>query len=594
MPVSRARIKLPVKRVVGKTLRERLTANVYERILPARYLLRDKEGRIIETPEQMFRRVADHVAQVEAEYGHDPRKVADAFYEAMVSLEFMPNSPTLMNAGGRLGQLAACFVLSPQDNLHSIFDTLRRAALILQTGGGVGYTFSRLRPKGDIVQSTGGKSSGPLSFMHVYDEMCAALKQGGKRRGAQMAILRVDHPDIGRFIVAKRREGVLSNFNLSVAITDAFIEAVRRDERYTLYNPRTGEPFRVAQETAHFYNLEYEHAPYTLVEENFWRDYAPSIQGVERFRGRTELAVGEPMELPARFIWEVLVDGAWRNGEPGLFAIDEANRDHSFDVQAHPEHRIEATNPCGEQPLEEYEACGLGHINLSLLVADDSPLWGEQKEDGRPLSQRMGEFLRKAVDWERLGCLVRLGTRFLDDAVSMSAFPLAEIEEKQKGLRNIGLGIMGWAEMLIQLGIVYGSEASFEAARQIMAFINRESKLASHELAKERGVFKGWEDSKYAQPAKYADWFRRHTGLEPREWPDGLPLRNHHTTTVAPTGTTSMIADTSSGCEPLFDIAYFKNVGEDIQGQEPLVEWNSYFLQVLKANDLDVERIKEE
>lgn len=588
-------IELPVKRTIGRTLEERLTDNAYHQILPARYLQKDGEGEVIETPEEMFRRVAENVARPEATYGNDAEEMAEAFYEMMTTLAFMPNSPTLMNAGVQFQQLAACFVISPADDLNSIFDVVRKSANILQTGGGVGYTFTHLRPRGDVVHSTGGVASGPISFMHVYDEMCGTLKQGGRRRGAQMGILRVDHPDVGRFAVAKRWEGVLSNFNISIAVTTAFLKAVREDTEYTLYNPRTGKPFKVVEQTAQFYSTAYEEADRDVVDQNFWRDFAAEIQGMDTYRGQTDLEVGETMILPARFIWDVIVDGAWTNGEPGLFMIDWANADHSFDVERHPQHRIEATNPCGEEPLEEYEACSLGHINLSLMIAEDPPHWLDFRADHEgSLSSVVRAFLEEAVDWEYLRRITRLGTRFLDNAVTMSKFPLGEIDEKQKGMRNVGLGIMGYAEMLIQMGVIYGSDASFEIARQLMADISRESKLTSNRLAEERGVFEGWEDSKFARPDTHPEWFRRHTGLNPETWAErqGLSLRNHHTTMIAPTGTTSMIANTSGGCEPLFDVVYFKDVGVDIEGEEMLVEFNDYFLHVLKANNLDVEEIR--
>lgn len=588
-------VQLPVKRTTGATLKERLTPNAYGHILPARYLQKDEQGRVIESPEEMFRRVAENVAQPEDMVGGDASETAETFYEVMTNLAFIPNSPTLMNAGVEFQQLAACFVISPEDDLNSIFETLRKAANILQTGGGVGYTFTELRPKGDVVHSTGGTASGPVSFMHVYDEMCGTLKQGGRRRGAQMAILRVDHPDVGRFATAKRREGVLSNFNISVAITETFVETVRQGTDYTLYNPRTGEPFEVREQTAQFYSTAYEDVDTNVVEENIWRDHAAEIEGLDQYRGETDLSIGEPMKLPAGFIWRMIVDGAWRNGEPGLFMIDQANADHSFDVEAHPEHAIAATNPCGEEPLEEYEACSLGHINLSLMVAQDRPYWPDFRaaHDG-PLPTIVADFLEKAVDWERLKSVARIGTKFLDDAVTVSEFPLGEIDEKQKGMRNIGLGILGLAEMLIQMRIPYGSEASFEVARQLMRAITRESKLVSHELAEERGAFEGWEDSKFARPTAYPDWFRRHTGLDPEAWSQGLKLRNHHTTMIAPTGTTSMIANTSAGAEPLFDVVYFKDVSEDVQGEEMLVEFNDYFLRVLQANGIEVEDVRAE
>ncbi len=586
---------IPAKRIRGTALEDRLNENAKKYVLPARYLLKDEHGKVMETPGQLFRRVAENLAQPEAEYGNDVQQMADEFYDMLTTLEFMPNSPTLMNAGAELQQLAACFVISPGDDLDSIFDTVKRAAKIFQSGGGVGYAFSKLRPRGDMVRSTGGIASGPVSFMHVFDQMCSTLKQGGKRRGAQMGILHVDHPDVGRFVVAKRQEGVLANFNISVAITDRFYDAVKNDDWYTLFNPRNNEPFTVIEETAHFYSTEYEDASKVRAEENLWRDYAGDIEGIAAFRGATEIQVGDPMRLPARFIWKLLIDGAWRNGEPGLFMIDETNRQHSFDIKENPEHQIMATNPCAEQPLEDHEACTLGHINLSLMLSETFVAWPSyRKSDPDPSSEQVSGFLNQAIDWERLGHVVRLGTRFLDNAITMSRFPLQEIREKSGNLRNIGLGVMGFAQMLLQLQVVYGSKESFEIARQIMRFISHESKNASHRLAEERGTFLEWEHSKYAQPASYPDWFRQHTGQNPDDWKDGFPLRNHHTTTVAPTGTTSMIANTSGGCEPLFNTVYFRNVGRDIQGEDLLIEFDDYFLQVLEANGYDVEALKQE
>jgi adenosylcobalamin-dependent ribonucleoside-diphosphate reductase len=595
MRETRQGVKLPVKRTTGATLEQRMTENAYRHVLPARYLRRDAQGNVLESQEELFHRVADNLAQPEARYGGDVEEMAGTFYQLITQLEFMPNSPTLMNAGAELQQLAACFVMSPEDDLDSIFDTLKRAAKVFQSGGGVGYAFSHLRPRGDRVKSTGGIASGPVSFMLVFDRMCETLKQGGKRRGAQMGILRVDHPDIGRFVVAKRREGVLANFNISVAVTDAFCQAVRDDADYRLVNPRTDGPFQVVEQTAQFYSTEYEGATFGAVEENFWRDHASQIEGVEQFRGRTDLQVGEEMSLPAAFIWRLLVDGGWRNGEPGLFMIDLANRDHSFDVERHPDHRVEATNPCGEQPLEDFEACTLGHINLSLMVAEEAPVWPRYRaEHDGPLPPVVASFLQEAIDWDHLERVADLGTRFLDNAVTMSVFPLDEITAKEKGLRNIGLGIMGFAELLLELDVVYGSDESIEIGRQVMGAINRRSKLVSHELALQRGAFEGWEVSKYADPMAYPEWFRQHTGLDPAEWQDGFLLRNHHTTTIAPTGTTSMIANASGGCEPLYDIAYYRNAGADIQGQTMLVEFNDYFLRVLEANGIDPESIRDQ
>ncbi|MFB6100290.1 MAG: ribonucleotide reductase N-terminal alpha domain-containing protein, partial [Candidatus Nanohalobium sp.] len=343
--------KLPVKRVTGDTVEERLTENAYERILPSRYLLKDEEGETVETPEEMFERVAKNVAQPDKEYDDvDYDESWQEFFDLMTNLAFMPNSPTLMNAGAELQQLSACFVVHPEDDMDSIFSTVHDAAKIFQSGGGMGYPFHLMRPKGDIVSSTGGVSSGPLSFQQVYDTMCGTIKQGGKRRGAQMGIMKVDHPDILRFVTAKRKEGNLSNFNISVGLTEDFMDAVKNDEEYTLINPRTDEPFEVAEMTAEFYNSDEEWYPEAAgsdqgKDDNFWRDFAHTF-GEEVQKYDIDLEPGEEMTLPARFIWECLIDGAWRNGEPGLFMYDEANKMHSFDTEKHPEHRIEATNPC--------------------------------------------------------------------------------------------------------------------------------------------------------------------------------------------------------------------------------------------------------
>ncbi|HKL30286.1 MAG TPA: adenosylcobalamin-dependent ribonucleoside-diphosphate reductase [Natrialbaceae archaeon] len=597
-------VVLPKKRVRGDTLRERLTENAYDRILPARYLRTNAHGEVIETPEELFQRVARAVAAVEAEHGNDPAEWEARFYESMTGLEFLPNSPTLMNAGTDVGQLAACFVMSPDDSLESIFDTLRDAAIVMQSGGGVGYSFSNLRPRGDPVRSTGGIASGPVSFMRVYDTMCEQIKQGGRRRGAQMGILRADHPDVGRFCTAKREEGVLANFNVSVAVTDPFSDAVRSDERYRLVNPSTGEPHVVTESTAEFYSTASEGASPVEVPANLWRDFADEIPALEAHRGTTDLEVGDEMTLPARFVWDLLVDGAWANGEPGLFVIDETNREHSFDVERHPDHRIEATNPCGEQGLESYEACTLGHVNLSLMVADDARPWFEFFEDpsdamafsaGESRSEEAVQaFLDQAIDWPRLTRIVHEGTRFLDDVATISAFPIGEIDDAVADLRKIGLGIMGLAELLIQLGVRYGSPAAVEISRQVMAHVNHEAAMASHDLATERGVFPAWAESKYADPTAYPEWFERHTGLQATDWAGGFPVRNHSRTSIAPCGTTGMIANTSGGCEPLFDVVYFKNVGEDVRGEESMVEFDDYFLRAAAANGVDPDDLREE
>ena len=610
--VTKNEFRLPVKRVTGETVQERLTENAYERILPARYLLKDEEGNVVETVEEMFERVAKNVAQPDKEYDDvDYEESWKEFYDMMTNLEFMPNSPTLMNAGAELQQLSACFVVHPEDDMDSIFNKVHHAAKIFQSGGGMGYPFHLLRPKGDTVKSTGGIASGPLSFQQVFDTMCGTIKQGGKRRGAQMGIMRVDHPDILRFVVAKRKEGNLSNFNISVGITDNFMEAVKNNEEYTLINPRNGEPFTVSQQTAEFYNSSEDWYPEAQgsdsgKDDNFWRDFAHTFSD-EAKEFDIELEPGEDMKLPARFIWETLIDGAWRNGEPGLFMYDEANKQHSFDIEKHPEHRIEATNPCGEQPLENYEACNLGHINLSLLAEDHGDgkglNWQEWKKENNDydystqegLEQAMNAFMQEALRMDKFEEVAKTGTRFLDNVVTMSDFPLEEIEEKVTSLRKVGLGLMGFAQLMMQLGIRYGSDESIVAAKEIQRLITLFSIEESNRLAEVRGTFTEWDDSKWANPTEHEEWFSQYTGgLDASDFEDGLEMRNHNTVTIAPTGTTSMIGNTSGGCEPVYSLAYFKNVAKDIQGEDMLVEFDDYFIRALEANGIDVEQVKEE
>ncbi len=603
--------KLPVKKVTGETVEERLTENAYERILPARYLIKDEDGNVTETPEEMFERVAKNVAQPDKEYDHtDYEESWKEFFDLMTHQAFMPNSPTLMNAGADLQQLSACFVAHPEDDMDSIFDTVHDAAKIFQSGGGMGYPFHLMRPKGDQVASTGGIASGPMTFQQVFDTMCGTIKQGGKRRGAQMGIMRIDHPDVLRFITSKRKEGNLSNFNISVGLTEEFMEAVKNDEEYELINPRTGDIHEVTHHTAQFYNRDEEWYPEaagsdTGKDDNFWRDFAPTF-GDEVKEYDIDLEPGEEMKLPARFIWETLIDGAWRNGEPGLFMYDETNDMHSFDVEKHPEHKVEATNPCGEQPLENYEACNLGHINLSLLVEDQGDgtalafeEWVEKKgtaydlDSQEGLEEAMQDYIPEALDMDRFEYVAKTGTRFLDNVVTMSDFPLEEIEDTVSSMRKIGLGLMGYAQMIMQLGIRYGSDESIAAAKEIQRQITRYSIEASHALAEERGEFDEWDKSKWANPTEYPDWFEQYTGgLDPEEFEDGLKLRNHNTVTIAPTGTTSMIGNTSGGCEPVYSLAYFKNVAKDIQGEDMLVEFDDYFIKALEANDVDVEEVK--
>ncbi|ELZ22385.1 ribonucleoside-diphosphate reductase [Halosimplex carlsbadense 2-9-1] len=544
-------------------------------------------------------------------------ETAEEFQTLMEDLSFMPNSPTLMNAGDELQQLSACFVDSPDDDITNIHQTAKEAAEVFQSGGGMGYAFWRLRPYGDAVGSTGGIASGPITFMRTFDQMCETIAQGGARRGAQMGVMRVSHPDVIQFIHAKNKdvslahtlrlndpddfthnsfadaleearelidddgkvpkhlrnavEGHLSNFNISVGITDDFMDAVKADEEFTFTNPRTDEPHVATAETKELY---------------------------EMFDLGEYVEVDEVLSVPARKVWERIVDGAHENGEPGVVYLERINKEHSFDVEEHPDHRILATNPCGEQPLEEYEACNLGHINLSTLAATNAPdwrVWSEaHADDYDSLEDAVDAFLEEAIDFEAFDHRIEMGTRFLENVVTMSDFPVPKIEETVREMRKIGLGVMGLAQLYIQLGMKYGDDVSNEVARQLMRHINHGSKSASHDLATERGTFEEWDNSKYADPTEYREWFEKQTGLDADEWEDGFALRNHNTTTIAPTGTTSMVGNTTGGCEPIYNVAYYKNVSDDVQGDEMLVEFDDYFLRVLEENDIDVDAVKEE
>lgn len=611
------------------SVEERLTDQVYNQILPARYLEKDSDGNPVETPEEMFHRVADNVATAEYQFASEQgvsSEEADERFEhwrseferVMKTQRWMPNSPTLMNAGLPLQQLSACFVNSPADDLEDIAQTEKEWTLVQKTGGGMGGDFSALRPKGALISSTKGVSSGPVSFMTKFDDVAGVIKQGGKRRGAQMAEMRCDHPDIGRFATAKRQEGTLDNFNISVSITDEFKEAVQNDETYTLYSPQSDfeEPFEIVQATANFYSPEYQEQPETVVDGNLWRDYADSMEAWdwdeqetvpfrEKWEQQFETAaengsfdVGEDFTLPARFIWDVMLDGAWRNGEPGLFYLDETNRKHSFDVEEHPNYQINATNPCAEQPLSEYEACNLGHINLSLILENDAPTFEEWKEsvdyEYTTEAAAVYDYFEEVINFDDLDRTIKTGTRFLDNAVTMSDFPLEKIEERVTDLRKIGLGVMGWAQLLYQMGIRYGSDESLEMGRILMSYIDKQATQYSHKLAEERGCFEAWNDSKYANPQEHSEWFKTHAYELPEDWEDGYKMRNHNVTTVAPTGTTSMIGDTSGGIEPVHAIAFAKNVGEDIRGDDLLMEYDKVFINTLEeADGVDAEEVKQ-
>ncbi len=457
-----------------------LTENALK-VLRARYLLKDEEGDVIETPEEMFERVAKTVASAESLYKGNTVEWEEKFYALMTDLKFLPNSPTLMNAGKDMGQLAACFVLPVGDSMNSIFDTLKNAALILQSGGGTGFSFSRLRPKADIVRSTGGIASGPVSFMRIYNTATEVIKQGGARRGANMGILRIDHPDILEFIKIKRSEGELTNFNISVAVTDIFMDALKNNEEYELINPRS------------------------------------------------KAVVGK---LKAKVIFDEMVESAWETGDPGIIFIDRINR-------ANPTPHIgtmESTNPCGEQPLLPYEACILGSMNLSKYVKNG----------------------KRHIDWDSLSIDIRTAVRFLDNAIDVNKYPIQAIEEMHKGNRKIGLGIMGWADTLILLNIPYNHKEAFSLARDLMRFVRATAREASVELAEVRGVFPNFKGSIY-------DF-------------QGMPrVRNATTTTIAPTGTLSIIADCSSGIEPLFALAYKRLILDS-----ELYEINRYFFEIAK------------
>ncbi len=463
------------------------------KVLQRRYLRKDQSGNLAETPDELFHRVAKAIASAELSWGKQDNvlKWQQEFYQLMSQFLFLPNSPTLMNAGTSLNQLSACFVLPVEDNMDGIFTTLKRAALIQQSGGGTGFNFSHLRPKDDIVTATGGTSSGPLSFIKIFDAATEYIKQGGKRRGANMGILNIDHPDIEEFISAKTTEGSLQNFNISVGITDDFMKILEQKGTWHLIHPNSKQVVK---------------------------------------------------NISAQKLWNEIIEHAWLSGDPGLIFLDTINEKNPTPALG----KIESTNPCGEVPLLPFESCNLGSVNLSKLVKE------------------------KTIDWDLLEKIIITAVRFLDNVIEVNQYTIPEIKKIVTGNRKIGLGVMGWAEMLIQLEIPYDSEEAVLLAKKLMQFIEQKSKNASVRLSEQRGSFPNWDKS----------IFYPHT-----------PIRNATRTSIAPTGTISIIADASPSIEPLFALVYQRH---HVLNDENLLSINSFFIDYLKKNNLFSEKILEQ
>lgn len=487
-----------------------------KKVLEKRYLKRDIQGNVTETPKELFERVSYTIADADKTFGTDENEINDTkkkFFDMIANAYFMPNSPTLMNAGRELGQLSACFVLPVEDSLEGIFETIKNTALIHKSGGGTGFSFSRLRPKNDVVHSTMGVSSGPVSFMEVFNAATEAVKQGGTRRGANMGILRIDHPDILEFINCKSDLTKLNNFNISVAITDKFMEALQRDEDYELIHPNTKQPVA---------------------------------------------------KLKAKKIFDMIVKGAWSSGEPGVIFIDKMNKDNPTPLIGD----IESTNPCGEVPLLSYEACNLGSINLSKMVEVDS--------NGN-----------NVINWDKLAEITRLAIHFLDNVIVANNYPLPKIADMVQANRKIGLGVMGWADMLMKMGVSYNSEEGCALGRKVMEFIDYHSKVESIELAKKRGKFGNFAGSVYDRCNYLSEKYKgKSAGMITDDmWAEldkeiaNHGIRNATTTCIAPTGTISMIAGASGGVEPLFGLVFKRNIMDNTEMYEVNPNFKDYAIE---------------